>query len=109
MSTPNPAKQWLDGEISAGKMIQLAGNPHDLVGMIHNTFDEKVSALDEWLRGQIDRAERDYDKADELTGELKSNSKAAEAARKHAMQEARSMLRFLLLSCIENTQAGVNP
>lgn len=107
----NPAVRWLNGEISLGKLLQLAGVPRgcgdDLVGMIWQAFDEKVRELDRVLKGNLSRAEADYKAA--CAGEQTQNTvndMVAEMSRKRAYQETRALLRFHVLGCIEMTQAA---
>lgn len=107
----NPAVRWLNGEISTGKLLQLAGVPRgcgdDLAGMIWQAFDEKVRELDRVLKGNLSRAEADYKAA--CAGEQTQNTvndMAAEMSRKRAYQETRALLRFHVLGCIEMTQAA---
>ena len=108
----NPATKWLDGEISTGKMLQICGVPKmqglELVGGIWQAIREKSYELDAALEAKIKAANHLKTLAENGDNERTVKSDiVAEAIRAHALNEARQMLRFHLLGCIDNTEAAV--
>lgn len=103
--------KWLNGEISMGNLLQLEGVSHEqgasLLGGLWQSLHEKAYALDAELERKIKAAD-DF-KALAESGDTKrvvASDVIAEPIRAAALQEARSLLRFHLLGCIDNTGAG---
>ena len=108
----NPATKWFDGEISTGKMLQICNVPKmqglELVGGIWQAMREKVYDLDAELERKI-KVANDFKGLAE-SGDMERTTKydvIAERIRATALQEARTLLRFHLLGCIDRTVAGV--
>jgi hypothetical protein len=107
----NHATRWLDGEISMGKLLQLEGVPYgpgsSLLGGLWQALHEKAYALDAELARKI-KVANDF-KALAETGDHTRTTKddiTLQANRVAALQEARLLLRFHILSCIDRTGAG---
>jgi len=106
------ATRWLDGEISMGKLLQLEGVPYaqgsSLLGGLWQALHEKAYALDAELVRKI-KVANDF-KALAESGDHTRTTKddiAQQPINAATLQEARSLLRFHLLGCIDNTGAAV--
>lgn len=110
----NHATRWLDGEISMGKLLQLEGVPYaqgsDLLGSLWQALHEKAYALDAELARKI-KVANDF-KALAESGDTTRTTKddiVQQPINVATLQEARSLLRFHLLGCIDNTGAAGAP
>lgn len=108
----NHATRWLDGEISMGKLLQLEGVPYaqgsSLLGGLWQALHEKAYALDAELARKIQVANNF--KALAESGDHERTTKddiVQQPINAATLQEARSLLRFHLLGCIDNTGAAV--
>lgn len=103
----NAAQNWLNGEISMGKMLDTFKVPRgpgdDLVGALWQAFEERITALKNELEDRRKRAERDMAEASKANKPL---DEAAESASRLAYVTALSSLRVHLLSAIERTTQG---
>lgn len=104
----NSAEKWLNGEISAAKMLKELGCDNRLlgdqiVGAIWQALQERHALLKAELENCRDRAMRDLEEAKR---EQKQESINAESASRLAYQHALQMLHFHIGSAIQNTGAG---
>ena len=111
MSDINPVTRWLEGEISAGKLLQLEGVPHVqgacLLGHLWLAIHEKAYALDAKLESRIKVADEFAALAKSGDFERTVSADVADQARRAViLQEARSLLRLHLLGCLDRTGAA---
>lgn len=108
-------ERWLDGEISAGRLIHNSSletcypQASDLVGGIWQALHAKAYALDAELDKRIAVAKQFAEEAKHDNTRTVIHDVTAEAIRVRALQETRSLLRFHLLGCIDNTGAAGAP
>jgi len=104
--------RWLDGEISAGRLIHNSSletcypQASDLIGGMWQAIREKSYALDAELEKRIAVANQFAEQAKHDNTRTVIDDVTAEAIRARALQEARSLLRFHLLGCIDRTEAS---
>lgn len=106
------AEMWLDGEISMGKLLQSEGIPFEqgssLLGGLWQALHTKAYALDDELARKI-KVANDF-KALAESGDTTRTTKddaLKQPINAATLQEARSLLRFHLLGCIDNTGAAL--
>ena len=103
--------KWLDGEISMAKLLSLENVPYmqgaSLLGGLWQSVHQKAYALDAELKRKIEVS--NSFKALAESGDTERTAKSdiiTEPIRAAALQEARSLLRFHLLGCIDRTSAA---
>lgn len=103
----NSAKDWLDGKISLGKMLQNFDVPRmqgeELAGSIWQAFEERIQNTIDELENKAALAEK-WKK--EASDNCKQEDFIAESAKFHAFKESKHIVQFKLWSAIKNTQQG---
>jgi hypothetical protein len=103
----NHVNDWIDGKISAGKLLELHGVPkqagQELLGELWQAMQGRLGELETDLRAMIYQCDRDNIEAQKNGWK---DSVTAEAARKRALVEVKARIQFHFGDVLARTGAG---